>query len=371
MRFLSGAIAMSVLIGSAQAQTAFRADLNGAQEVPPVNTDAGGYGFATLNANDTVTYEVRTWIVAATVAHIHDGPVGVSGPILFTLSGGPSVWSGTTPALTAAQKAKLLASGLYFNVHSGAHSGGEIRGQIVPMPITFGAHLTGDQEVPPTGSTAFGEGTAIVNSNNSITYNVTTTGVTGTAAHIHTGDFGVSGGILFTLTGGPSVWSGTTAPMTAAEFTDLQEKGLYFNVHSVAFSGGEIRGQIVPTEIPYGFGCDSSVGDASLRASGAAMRGGTLTLTLTGGLPNGSGLLIFSLDDGVGILKKHCPYLLGAPLLIVTVPTDATGGFVLGDVVPDLAFSLDVFFQYFGFDPASTHGGLYASNGLLVPLFDY
>ena len=282
MRLLSGVIALSALIGSAQAQSAFRADLNGAQEVPPVNTDAGGYGIATLNANDTVTYEVRTWLVAATVAHIHDGPVGVSGPILFTLSGGPSVWSGTTPVLSASEKADLLASGLYFNVHSGTFPGGEIRGQIVPMPITFGSHLTGDQEVPPTGSAAVGEGTAIVNSNMTITYNVTTTGVVGTVAHIHTGDFGVSGGILFPLTGGPSVWSGTTPAMSAAEFATLQESGLYFNVHSGAFSGGEIRGQIVPTEIPYGFGCESSVGDSSLRASGAAMRGGTLNLTLTG-----------------------------------------------------------------------------------------
>jgi hypothetical protein len=357
--------------GAAQGQTQFRSDLDGAQETPPVSTFAGGYAKFTLNANDTLTYDVRTWIVNGTAANIRVGGVGVAGPLLFSLTGGPTSWSGTTSALTATDKTNLRSSGLYVEVESALSPSGEIRGQIGPLPQLFGAHLTGDQEVSPTGSSATGEATFQVNSDRTITYNLTTSGLTGTAAHIHTGAFGVGGGIVFGLTGGPTTWSGTTPAMSAAQFNTIQASGFYVNVHTAAFSNGEIRGQMVPTENPYGVGAPSSVGVPSLHAFGAAMRGGTLGLTLTNGLPSGTGLLIFSLTDGVGVLKKTVPYVLGAPLLIIPVPLDGTGGFSISDVIPDLSSSVDVYFQYFGFDVAGPNGPLYASNGVFVPIFDY
>ena len=117
-------------------------------------TNAGGYAFFTLNSDSTLTYEVRTYLVTGTAAHIHVGDVGQSGSLLFTLSGGPSIWSGTTVALSASEKADLRDSGLYVSVESASFSGGEIRGQIEPRPLLFGCHLTGDQEVPPNNSTA-------------------------------------------------------------------------------------------------------------------------------------------------------------------------------------------------------------------------
>jgi hypothetical protein len=76
----------------------------------------------------------------ATAAHIH-GPAaaGANADILFGLEGIPAATSGIIPdqtiAITAAQVTQLKAGQHYFNVHSGNHSGGEIRGQIGAVPL--------------------------------------------------------------------------------------------------------------------------------------------------------------------------------------------------------------------------------------------
>lgn len=365
------ALSLAVFLASAASgQTLLRADLNGAQVVPSVSTTAGGYAKFTLNSDSTVTYFVTTWLLSGTAANISTGASGVNGPVLFSLSGGPTTWSGQTTALGATDIAHLQASGLYVDVDTVANPGGEIRGQIVPRPILFGAHLTGDQETPKNNSSAMGDATFQVNSNGTITYNVTVSGLSGTAAHIHTGGFGISGPITFSLSGGPTNWSGTTAAMTAAQFDLLQTEGMYVNVHTVAKPNGEIRGQISPTEIPYGFGSASSAGVPALHASGASMRGGMVNLQVTGGLANGSGLLIISLSDGAGAVKVT-PYLLGSPLLILPIPLDGLGNFASSGMVPDLAGSTQIFLQFFGFETGGPSGNIYGSNGLELPIFDY
>src|SRR5262249_18990091 len=128
--------------------------------------------------------------------------------------------------------------------------------------------------------------------------------------------------------------------------------------------------QIVPTENPYGFGGIGSAGVATLHAGGAAMRGGTLSLMVMGGLPSGTGLLILSLSDGAATVKQ-CPYLLGAPTLPLQLPLDATGSLNLASTIPDLSSSVTIYLQFFGFDPAAPNGAFYSTNGLQVPIFDY
>jgi hypothetical protein len=372
MRIAVAPVAVALALfgaGAASGQTLFRADLSGGSVVPPTSTSAGGYAEFTLNSNDTVTYFVTTWLVSGTSAQISVGGVGVSGPILFTLSGGPTVWSGTTPVLTATDKTNLRASGLYVDVDSSQNPSGEIRGQIVPLPITFGSHLTGDQETPKVNTSALGDATFVVNPNGSITYNVTTSGLNGNAAHIHTGVFGMGGPVLFTLSGGPTTWSGTTAVMSAAQYTALQTLGMYVNVHTAAHSLGEIRGQIVPSEIPYGVGCASSAGVPAIHVTGGAIRGGTVTIAVTNGLANGLGFLVLSLSDGVATMKK-CPYLLGAPLLILPIGLDGMGAFSTSGTVPDLSGSTQIFMQYFGLESGGPNP-VYATNGVELPIFDY
>jgi hypothetical protein len=109
----------------------FRAVLTGSQEVPPVETRASGAATLRLNADRSLTYTVVTsGPITAFAAHIHDGPPGTNGPILYFLNGGPRTWEGTTPPLTSEQQAKLLNGELYINAHTEENPTGELRGQI-------------------------------------------------------------------------------------------------------------------------------------------------------------------------------------------------------------------------------------------------
>ena len=121
----------------------------------------------------------------------------------------------------------------------------------VPEPTSFTAHLNGSQETPPVDTAASGTGSLTLNPDNTITCSITTTGITGTVAHIHLAEAGVPGGIIVSLIKGPGeTWSCPSSPapmLTPDQVTALQEARLYFNVHSVAHSDGEIRGQIVAT----------------------------------------------------------------------------------------------------------------------------
>ena len=62
-----------------------------------------------------------------------------------------------------------------------------------------------------------------------------------TAGHIHQAPVGVNGPVIvpFTLVGQGASGSAT---LTAPQATALQSLGCYMNVHTAAFSGGEIRG---------------------------------------------------------------------------------------------------------------------------------
>ena len=111
-----------------------RVNLTGAEEVPPSTTSASGIGMISVAADRTLTASVTTSGVVVTVAHIHEAPSGKNGPIIIPLvQSSESVWS-VPPGvkLTDAQYASYVAGNLYFNMHSVAYRGGEIRGQIKP-----------------------------------------------------------------------------------------------------------------------------------------------------------------------------------------------------------------------------------------------
>ena len=115
----------------------FLATLNGASETPPNASTATGsatftYTIATKMLSGTVTFNGIT--TPTTVAHIHKGAVGVAGNPVFTLeAAGPftSPINYTSPALTDAEYADLLANLYYVNIHSTAFPNGEIRGQLM------------------------------------------------------------------------------------------------------------------------------------------------------------------------------------------------------------------------------------------------
>jgi hypothetical protein len=365
-------IALSATVASAQ--TTFRANLDGFQETPPIpGTTAGGFALFTLNPAGTLTYDVRTFGLSATAAHIHKGAPGVAGGIIFPLTGGPVNFSGTTAVLTAAQLTDLRTGQYYVNVHTAAFPAGEIRGQLALSPDTFGARLDNLQEVPANTSTARGDAFITVNPDMSLTYLVTTTGlVGGTNAHIHSGVFGVSGGIEVPLVGGPTVWSGTSAPIGEAELELLQNLGMYVNVHTVSKPAGEIRGQIVRSGELYGPNSNPPTGTIVLRSTGAPTDvggGGNFTLNISGGKPAGMGSLVLSLGDTAALLKLE-PLLVnfGSLLSIVPLPLDGAGGLTLPAVTPALPVTIDVFLQFFGNDATAPNGKFNASNGLKLRL---
>jgi hypothetical protein len=108
--------------------------LSGDQEVPPVSTAATGVGTIRIASDGAVSGEVRTTGVEGTMAHIHTGARGSNGPVIVPLAKtAEGVWSVPAGAkLTPEQLASFKAGGLYVNVHSDAHKGGEIRAQLQP-----------------------------------------------------------------------------------------------------------------------------------------------------------------------------------------------------------------------------------------------
>jgi len=109
-------------------------------------------------------------------------------------------------------------------------------------------NLSGSEENPPVSTSATGRGSFSVASDRTLTGSVTTTGINGIAAHIHTGERGKNGPVTIPLTKtGDSTWSvqaGTK--LTDAQYDAFKSGGLYVNVHSAAHKPGEIRAQINP-----------------------------------------------------------------------------------------------------------------------------
>lgn len=126
-------------VPSQAAPVSFKATLTGAQQVPPVQTDATGTADLTY---DPAT-RLITWSVIynglsgpATMAHFH-------GPAAEGKNGPPVIWlaeKGATVAspikgqatLTPEQAQQLMAGEWYINVHTQANPNGEIRGQVTP-----------------------------------------------------------------------------------------------------------------------------------------------------------------------------------------------------------------------------------------------
>jgi hypothetical protein len=117
-----------------------------------------------------------------------------------------------------------------------------------PAPSGSNVMLNGNQEVPPVSTAATGSGTITALMDRSVTGTVTTTGVAGTAAHIHMAAPGGNGPVIVPLNKtGDNVWSVPAGiRLNDAQYEAYKLGNLYVNVHSAANPGGEIRGQLTP-----------------------------------------------------------------------------------------------------------------------------
>lgn len=128
--------------------TSLMATLDGAQALPAVITPAAGSFSLTLSPDQTsMTVSLNLANIAvATAAHIHVGPAGADGPIIFALPGdfsqmpllltlteadfSPQPGAGVS---TFADAVDMILSGNAFaDVHTNSQPSGEIRGQIAP-----------------------------------------------------------------------------------------------------------------------------------------------------------------------------------------------------------------------------------------------
>ena len=122
-------------IPAAQAETIqLKADLTGANEIPPNASPASGNAVATLDTDTrlltwTVTYADLTG--PALGAHFH-GPSesGKNAGIVLPFKTVQSPIEGTA-TLTENQAADLLSGKWYANIHTAANPGGELRGQMM------------------------------------------------------------------------------------------------------------------------------------------------------------------------------------------------------------------------------------------------
>ena len=140
----------------------YEATLDGAQEVPAVTTTAKGTALLSFDdATMKLVGKLEFSGVTATMAHIHKGATGV-----VTASPEKSL-TATSPimvdvTLDVAQATALAADGLYFNIHSAANPGGELRGQIKKGGAGFDAGappVAGTDSGVTTGATDSGTGT--------------------------------------------------------------------------------------------------------------------------------------------------------------------------------------------------------------------
>ena len=240
----------------------FASTLSGAQQVPSVSSAGTGTGTVLLNAaGDQITVNLSFLGLTsnANAAHIH-GPAsaGANGGVLFDFSAAtPAATSGSIPqqtfSITPTQVAQLRAGQYYFNIHTGNFGGGEIRGQILLAPVRkFTATLDGAHEVPAVPSAGTGAGSVLLSgTKEQVTTNATFSnlGSNASAAHIHGPAFaGSEAGVLFGLDGAPAATSGPipdqTFAITPTQVNELEAGQHYFNIHSVNFPDGEIRGQI-------------------------------------------------------------------------------------------------------------------------------
>ena len=156
----------------------------------------------------------------------------------------------------------ILGAMVVLSALAGTACGSDSTGTTPVTSTTYVATLNGANERPtPNTSPATGTATYVL-TGNTLTFTVSVNGLTGpaTASHIHVGSAAVAGGVIVgyvtAAVAAGNVTSGTidlTQPITTGASvisgdslkTLLNTGNAYTNVHTSAFGGGEIRGQIV------------------------------------------------------------------------------------------------------------------------------
>jgi len=147
----------SILMQPARADViVFTAQLLASNEVPPVtNADSNAFGSVTITLDtvaNTARFDVSVGGIASPaiiLAHIHEGPAGVIGPIRVDSGitpanpiipvNGNAAFTRSGLAVPTDVRDRILANpaGFYFNVHTTLNPVGAVRGQLVRAQQVF------------------------------------------------------------------------------------------------------------------------------------------------------------------------------------------------------------------------------------------
>ena len=262
---------------SEQRYVAHDARLDGAQLVPASATFARAVAVGRLVGTlDTVNVLLAyTGLSGAPVAvNIHAAGAGqpnTAANLLGTvpvvagaggnLTGNVVAFQIAAPALTPVLVNLLLSGGLNVVLATVASPAGEIRGQVFRLAREgYTIVLNGAQEKPnATSSAGYGVGVVSIDRDQTNAHFMSVWGgLTGpaTVGHFHTGLASQAGPIVFRLvpffdnatapTAVYGFWKSDNAgsPFTLRRSLQFRADSIYMNLHTAAFSDGEIRGQV-------------------------------------------------------------------------------------------------------------------------------
>ncbi|MCA8832110.1 CHRD domain-containing protein [Hymenobacter pini] len=136
----------------------------------------------------------------------------------------------------------ILAAGL---LTLGACKNDDDNNQPASNTVNVSATLDGKQEVPANSSAATGTMTGTYDkTTRTLTYKVTYSGITPSMGHIHQAAPGVNGGVIVPFSSVATSPISGTATLSEADGAKLLSGETYVNLHTQAYTGGEIRGNM-------------------------------------------------------------------------------------------------------------------------------
>lgn len=138
---LAGVACVGAVSLALAAPMSFSVPLNGAEQVPPVQTKGACAARLTYDPDTRqVTWNVTCGDLSSpvTMAHFHVGTAGNNGkPVVWLTKVGSTSTAIEGPikgesTLTPDEAKDFVAGNLYINVHTKDHPNGEVRGQVMP-----------------------------------------------------------------------------------------------------------------------------------------------------------------------------------------------------------------------------------------------
>lgn len=244
---------------------AFEAVIDTAQQVHTVaNANPEGISyFATNTTMDTLWVDayIDSLSGAITAAHIHEGATGSTGGVLVDLSAlinGNRINGTVTAGVNQSLISKMMTGQAYINFHTAANTPGEARGQIHKMARDGNVlTLEGSQQTPAISVAGYGTGfTSIDPYQNDVHFAFAADSLSSAVSgvHFHQAAAGSSGGVVFDMGGlyttvgngivGAGFWYANGNPAFDASMVEaFRTNEIYLNIHTLANSAGELRGQ--------------------------------------------------------------------------------------------------------------------------------